>query len=450
MQTLDVIIIGSGQGGVPLATEMAQAGRKVGLFERSRLGGSCTNWGCTPSKAFLGAAHAAGRARAASGLGVHIQVRVDFGQVMARVRRIRDSFTAGVEKRVRQENLTVVTGEAGFTSHGHVRCNGQEYTAPLIVIDTGSSAAVPPIEGLADTPFLTDRTFWDLTRLPERTLVMGGGYIGLELGQGLARLGSHVSIIDRSERLMSNESPEVGEVLAQALKRDGVVCHLGAEVEQVQFHDGRFILRTSGPTLEGDALLVAAGRRPNTAALNAPAAGIQVSEKGSIVIDEHFKTTRPGVFAIGEAAGQPAFTHVSWEDHRRLLAILDDRSRSRDDRVLGYAAFTDPQVGRVGLSLKQAREKGLRAREARLEINSMARAIEWGHDLGFYQMVIDEESGRILGATLVGYEAGELVHVFMDLIEAGATWQVLERAQHIHPTYAENLPSLARMFRVQQ
>jgi dihydrolipoamide dehydrogenase len=383
-------------------------------------------------------------------LGVHIQVRVDFGQVMERVRRIRDSFTAGIEKRVQQENLTVVTGEAGFTSQGHVRCNGHEYTASVIVIDTGSSAAVPPIDGLADTPFLTDRTFWDLTRLPKRTLVMGGGYIGLELGQGLARLGSHVSLIDRSERLMSNESREVGEVLAQALKRDGVDCHLGAEVEQVQFHDGRFILRTSGPTLEGDALLVAVGRRPNTAALNAPAAGIQVNEKGFIVIDEHFKTTRPGVFAIGEAAGQPAFTHVSWEDHRRLLAILEDRSRGRDDRVLGYAAFTDPQVARVGLSLKQAREKGLRAREARLEVNSMARAVEWGHDLGFYQMVIDEESGRILGATLVGYEAGELVHVFMDLIETGATWQVLERAQHIHPTYAENLPSLARMFKAQQ
>ncbi|KJS32500.1 MAG: hypothetical protein VR64_06145 [Desulfatitalea sp. BRH_c12] len=156
------------------------------------------------------------------------------------------------------------------------------------------------------------------------------------------------------------------------------------------------------------------------------------------------------VIIIGEAAGQPAFTHVSWEDHRRLLAILEDRSRSRDDRVLGYAAFTDPQVGRVGLSLKQAREKGFRAREARLEVNSMARAVEWGHDLGFYQMVIDEESGRILGATLVGYEAGELVHVIMDLIETGAAWQVLERAQHIHPTYAENLPSLARMFKAQQ
>ncbi|RJQ87524.1 MAG: dihydrolipoyl dehydrogenase [Desulfobacteraceae bacterium] len=448
MRKMDAIIIGSGQGGVPLATELARSGKQVGIFERSRFGGSCTNWGCTPSKAFLGAAHAAGRARAAAGLGVHAQVQVDFGQVMQRVRRIRDSFTQNVEERLQQENLTVVQGEAAFTPEGHVRCHGQDFSAPLIVIDTGSSAATPPVKGLADTPFLTDRTFWDLTRLPERTLVMGGGYVGLELGQGIARLGSKVSIIDRSERLMSRESPEVGVVLAQALARDGVELHLGVEIEQVSFRDGRFSVRLSGPSiLEGEALLVAAGRRPNTAALNAPAAGIQLDGKGFVQVNDHFETTRAGVYAIGEAAGQPAFTHVSWEDYRRLQAILNDRPRSRDDRVLGYAVFTDPQVGRTGLSLEQARRKGIRARDARMEVKNMARAIEWGHELGFYQMVIDEDSGRILGATLVGYEAGELVHVFMDLIEAGATWELLERAQHIHPTYAENLPSLARIFK---
>lgn len=447
MKTMDAIIIGSGQGGVPLAISIAKQGKKVGLVERDRFGGSCVNWGCTPSKAFLGAAHAAGRARLAAKLGIDVEVKVHFGRVMQRVRQIRDSKSSGVEQALRKAGVQIIPGEARFTAAGHLVAGDESLEAPLIVIDTGSQAAVPPVEGLASCPYMTDRTFWDLDRLPTRTLVLGGGYIGLELGQGLARLGSQVQIIDRSDRVMSNAQPAVGDVLQQALQRDGIAFHLGTSVERVVHDNGRFRLHLAGrPPLEGDALLVATGRRPNTRALNAPAAGIQMDGKGFIKVDQHFATTRPGVYAIGEAAGQPAFTHVSWEDYRRLLGILKDRSRSRDDRVLGYAVFTEPQVGHAGLTLEQAHEKGLRARQARMDIRDMARAIEWGHDLGFYQMVVEENSRRILGATLVGYEAAELIHIFIDLIETGATAEVLERAQHIHPTYAENLPSLARMF----
>jgi pyruvate/2-oxoglutarate dehydrogenase complex dihydrolipoamide dehydrogenase (E3) component len=448
MQKLDAIIIGSGQGGVPLAIALAQQGKQVALFERSRMGGSCVNWGCTPSKAFLGAAHAAGRARNAQKLGVQATIQVDFKQVMRRVREVRDSFTQGSEKRVTQDNIKVLQVEASFTAEGRVVGDGQEYSAPIVVIDTGSSAMIPPVEGLETTPYLTDQTFWDLEDLPARTLVLGGGYIGLELGQGLARLGSRVHIIDRDARVMSSEIPEVSQVLQEALERDGVELHLQAQANQVEHTGGVFRVALEGSSvLEGEALLVATGRRPNTEALNAPAAGIELDQKGYIKVNDRFETTRPGVYAIGEVAGQPAFTHVSWEDHRRLLAIFSGRERSRDDRILGYAAFTEPQVGRVGLSFEEAKRKGHRARQATLEVKETARAIEWGHDLGFYSMVIDEETGRILGATMVGYEAGELVHVFLALMEAGATWQVLERAQHIHPTCAENLPTLARQFK---
>lgn len=446
MDQVDAIIIGTGQGGVPLATTLAGEGKRVVIFERSRFGGSCVNWGCTPSKAFLAAAHAAGRARAAAALGIHADITVDFPAIMERVRRVRDSFTQGTEKRLEQAELTVVEAEASFTAEGHVQGGGESFAAPLVVINTGTSALIPPISGLAGTPYLTDHTFWELTALPPRTLVLGAGYIGLELGQGLARLGSKVTLIDQQPRVLSSESPKVSEVLKEALARDGASFQLGQEVTSVAHRDGVFKLQLKGgASLEGEALLVAAGRRPNTEALKAAAAGIELDRQGFVKISDQFETTRQGVYAIGDVARQPAFTHVSWEDHRRLLAILKGGNRSRSDRVLGYAVFTEPQVGRAGLSLEQAEARGSKAREVSMEVGSMARAIEWGHELGFYQMVVDEATGRILGATLVGYEAGELVHVFIDLMEAGADWKLLERAQHIHPTYAENLPSLARL-----
>jgi pyruvate/2-oxoglutarate dehydrogenase complex dihydrolipoamide dehydrogenase (E3) component len=449
MEQVDAIIIGSGQGGVPLAVALTQQGKKVVLFERSRrLGGSCVNWGCTPSKAFLAAAHAAGRARAAGPLGVHVQIKIDVSQVLERVRKVRDSFIEGVEKRIRQTDMTVVQAEAAFTSEGDVQGGGHLFCAPLVIINTGSSALIPPLSGLDAVPYLTDRNFWDLEVLPQRTIVLGGGYIGLELGQALARLGSEVHLIDRGDRILSTEVPDVSSILEASLEKDGVRFHLQAEAERVEYVDGIYRLYIQdGAMVEGEALLVAAGRQPNTNALNAPAAGIELDEKGYIKVNERLETTRSNVYAIGDAARQPAFTHVSWEDHRRMLDLLHGRERTRDDRVLGYALFTEPQVGRAGLSLAQAQRKNLRVRQARMAVKNMARAIEWGHNQGFYEMIIDEDTGRILGATLVGYEASELVHVFVDLIEAEATWELLADAQHIHPTYAENLPSLARMFK---
>jgi pyruvate/2-oxoglutarate dehydrogenase complex dihydrolipoamide dehydrogenase (E3) component len=447
MERVDVVIIGSGQGGVPLASDWAGEGKKVVLFERSRMGGSCVNWGCTPSKAFLGAAHAAGRVRDAERLGIHANIQVDFPGVMNRVRGVRDSFTESSQTRLARAGVRVVRAEASFTPEGDVTGGEEVYSAPVIVIDTGSSPLIPPVPGLEGTPYLTDRNFWDLEQLPERTLVLGAGYIGLELGQGLARLGSRVQIIDSGERPLERETPSVGAVLKEALERDGVTFLLKKKAEHVAYSDNLFRVQLQGgETLEGDALLVATGRKPNTDALHAPAAGIDLDKRGMIRVDNHFETSRPGVYAIGESAGQPPFTHVSWEDYRRLWALLHGRERTRDDRVLGYGVFTEPQVGRAGLSLEQAKEKGFKAGEVRMEIKEMARAVEWGHELGFYQMIAEKESGRILGATLVGYEAAELVHLFIDLIEAGATWEVLEGKQFIHPTYAENLPSLARLF----
>jgi dihydrolipoamide dehydrogenase len=445
MEEVDAIIVGTGQGGVPLATDLAGQGKRVVVFERGRLGGSCINRGCTPSKAFLGAAHAAGRARQSESLGVYCDVRVDFDQVMKRVRSIRDRFTEGVADRLDKAGLRLINAEASFTVEGRVHGGQQTFGAPLVVINTGSRANIPPIDGLAGTPYLTDDNFWELQKLPRVTAVIGSGYIGLELGQGLARLGSEVHIFGRGERILSAESADISATLSEALGRDGIQFHNNAAVERVAYNNGIFALQAAGKSWHADALLVAAGRTPNTDALKAEAAGIELDGKGYIRVSAQFETTRRGVYAIGEAGGQPAFTHVAWEDYRRLLDIINGGGRRRDDRVLGYAVFTDPQVGRAGLSLEQAQENGYRTATADMEVKNMSRGIEWGHEYGFYRIVADEDTGRLLGAELVGYEAAELVHVFIDAIEKGVTLDELGQWQHIHPTYAENLPSIARM-----
>ncbi|WP_414567134.1 dihydrolipoyl dehydrogenase family protein [Nostoc sp. CCY 9925] len=446
METADVIVIGSGQGGIPLAADFANEGRKVVLFERDALGGSCINYGCTPSKAFLAAAHAAGRSRQAKKLGIHTEVEVDFPAVMERVRGIRSSFNQGIRQRLETAGVKVICAEAAFVGERTVKGGDVTLEAPLVIINTGTSSLIPDIPGLAGTPYLTNRNFFDLNTLPARLLVIGGGYIGLELGQGLARLGSQTHLIVRGDRVLPQEEADVSEVLAEALKQDGIGLHFGVNVNHVAHENNVFRLTLSnGEQLQGEALLVAIGRKPNTSALNTAASGIELDDRGFVKIDDQFHTTCSGVYAIGDVAKQPAFTHVSWEDYRRLKAILCGENRTRNDRVLGYAVYTEPQVGRVGMTLEQAQKQAINVRAVTLHMSQIARAIEWGHDLGFYRMAIDSDTDKILGATLVGYETAELVHVFLSLMEAGATWQLLERSVHIHPTYGEALPSLARL-----
>jgi len=443
VERADLLVIGTGQGGVPLAADFAADGKRVVVFEREDLGGSCVNWGCTPSKAFLGAAHAAGRARLSAPLGIDCHVEVHFDKVMTRVREVRDRWNSGVEDKLSDTGVEIVRGEAAFRKDGTVEANGQAYGAPVTVIDTGSRPTVPPIDGLADGPYLTDHDIWDIETLPQRLAVIGGGYMGLELGQAFARLGSKVTIFEQAERILATESPDVADVLREALERDGVEILTRTAVESAK-HDGdRWRLQSGSGTHEADAVLVAAGRTPNTEALNVAGTGIELDDAGFVKIDPHFKATR-GVYAIGEAARQPAFTHVAWEDYRRLKTILEEGVRRRDDRILGYAVFTEPQVGRAGLSRQQAEDRGYPVEVAEMAVADMARAVEWGHSLGFYRLVFNAESGRLLGAELVGHEAAEIVHVLLDLIEQGGTAEQLASWQHIHPTYAENLPTLAR------
>lgn len=446
MERVDVIVIGSGQGGVPFAVDRADGGDHVVLFERGQLGGSCVNYGCTPSKAFLAGAHTAGRARHGRDLGVRGDVGVDFPALMERVRSVRDEWKDGVEKKVAKAKIEVVRAEASFAAERTVTGGGKTFEAPLVLIDTGTSALVPNVPGLAGTPFMTNFNFFDQRVLPQRLVVLGGGYIGLELGQGMARCGSEVHVVDSNPRVLDHEEEDASAALTRGLEADGITLHLSRKAVEVSHAAGEFSVRLDdGTELRSDSLLVATGRRPNTQALDAKRSNVELDKRGYIAIDERFSTSCSGVYAIGDVAGQPAFTHVSWEDHRRLEDILAGGSRTRDDRVLAYSTFTEPQVARVGTTIGEAKKKGLDAKAVTLQLSEVARAVEWGQENGFYRLVVEAGTDKILGATFVGYESAELIHVILAHMEAGSTWRVLERSVHIHPTYAEGLPTLARL-----
>jgi dihydrolipoamide dehydrogenase len=449
MERVDAIIIGCGQAGKPLALAFAKDGKRVVLFERERVGGSCVNFGCTPSKALLASAHNAGRARLAAPLGVHCDVRVDQRAVFERVRAIRDEWHASSLKSLTESTVDLVHAEARFTGTRIVSGGGREITAPLIVIDTGTSASMPPVAGLGDVPHVTNHEIFDLETLPTDLLVLGGGYIGLELGQAAQRLGSNVTIVNFGPRIMGNEEADATAVLHDALVADGVRienCSQARVVRRTGDNEGIELVIDGGPTVHGNGLLVAAGRTPNTQALDVAASGIALTKAGYVEVDDFLETACEGVYAVGDCAGQPAFTHVSWEDHRRILATLAGTPRKRDDRVLSYTTFTEPQLARTGLTEDQAIQRGIAAKSMTLPLSDVARGEEWNLATGFFRLVIDTATDKIVGATFVGYEAGELIHVIAAHIELGATWRDLDRQMYVHPTFAEGLPSLARMF----
>lgn len=448
MNELDLIVIGSGQGGIPLANARARAGHRVALFERGHLGGSCVNYGCTPSKTLLASAHMAAVARRASHLGIHCDPRVDFQAVMQRVRDVRDTWRQGVNRTEDVENLTVVHAEARFVDRRVIEADGRRYTAPLIVIDTGTRANIPPIDGIDHVAYLTNQTIFELTACPRRLAVLGGGYVGCELGQAFEQLGSHVTLVEGESLPMPHEDACVGEALQAAFEADGLTLHMNRRIEQVeQVDDGAIRCRLdSGDAFEADALLVAAGRRPNTDALDAEAGGIELDDRGHVRVDDQLRTTADGVYAIGDVAGQPAFTHVSYEDHRRLLDIVEGGSRTRDDRVLSYACFTDPQVGRCGMNERQAAEAGIACRCEEKNLGQSARGVEWDYTNGYARVVVEKKTEKLIGATIVGHEAAELVHMFIAPIEHGLTWGQLSETVPIHPTFGEAMHALMRQF----
>ncbi|MFQ5599054.1 MAG: mercuric reductase [Candidatus Krumholzibacteriia bacterium] len=443
----DVIVIGSGQAGVPLAARLAEAGKSVLLAERKLLGGTCVNTGCTPTKTMVASAQAAHVARNAARLGVQAgDVRVDLGAVVARKYKIVEQWRSGVARHIERagERLRLVEGHARFVGPREVEIGDERHRAETVIINTGGRAVVPSIPGLDGVPILDNARIMELRELPEHLVVLGGGYIACEFGQMFRRFGSEVTIVHRGKHLFSREDADVAESVQEAFRSERIRLHLSKRPETVSGDGKQIAVRLEdGTELRGSHLLVAVGRRPNTDDLGCEAGGIRLDERGAVQVDDHYKTSAEGVYAVGDVNGGPQFTHTAWDDHRLLYDILMGRGdRGRRGRLVPYTVFIDPQLARVGLSQEEADAQGIEYEMATMPFGHIARAIEVDETAGIMKVLLDPRTERILGAALVGKEAGELIHIFVGLMQANATARALVDVQTVHPTLAEGVQSL--------
>lgn len=455
VQEYDAIIIGSGQGGNPLAHKLADRDWKVALIERHHLGGSCINYGCTPTKTMLASAHLAHRARNAVGYGVNTgDVSVDLSQIVRRKNRIVRLMRSGQQKHIdKRPTLDLIRGVGRFAGPGLVQVDNRQLKSERIFIDTGSSPRVPGLPGLAQVSYYTNLNIMDLEQLPEHLLILGGGYLGLEFGQMFRRFGSRVTIIQRGSQLMTREDEDVARELQSALEDEGVTILLNAQVINVSGanEDITLTVKTESgepTTLRGSHLLLAAGRVPNTAALNLSAAGIETDDKGYICVNERLETGATGVWALGDVKGGPAFTNVSYDDHLVILdGLFGDGSRTTEGRIIPYTLFTDPELGRVGLSEAEARQQGYRLKIGTFPTSSVARAIETGRTAGMMKLVVDADTDLVLGAAILSDGGGELVQNIATLMRAKEPYTLMRRVIYVHPTMTEGFYGL--MARVQ-
>ena len=450
----DTIVIGAGQAGVPLAMAFARAGRRTALIERKHVGGTCVNEGCTPTKTMVASARIAHLARRAADYGVTAgAVEVDLPAVRVRKRAIVDSFRAGGERRIEQTpGLDLVCGDARFTGRTSLAVTPSgadrlDLSAGEIFINAGARPAQPPVPGLDRVPVLDSTSIMELDDLPGHLLILGGGYVGLEFGQMFRRFGSQVTIVQRGPQLLGREDPDVARAVLEVLREDGIDVLLGTAVRGAGPVPGGVGLETHGPdgerVLTGSHLLVAAGRTPNTDRLGLAEAGIETDERGFIRVDERLATNVPGVYALGDITGSPAFTHISYDDFRISRAnLLDGGNASTTGRLVPYVVFIDPQLGRIGLSEGEARAQGRDVRVATMPMSHVARALEVAEPRGVMKAVVDAQSGHILGAAILGLEGGELMSMLQIAMMGGLPYTALRDGIFAHPTLAESFNNL--------
>ena len=451
----DAVVIGAGQGGVPLARTLAGAGRRTALIEREHVGGTCYNEGCTPTKTMVASAKVAYFDRRSADYGVKDgPVTVDMVAVRQRKRDIVESFRSGGERRLREtEGLDLVWGEARFTGPRElaVRKNGGgevSLTADYIFINVGARPGSVPVEGLESVPTLNSTSIMELDEVPEHLLVLGGGYVGVEFAQMFRRFGSEVTVVQRGKQLLSREDADVAEAVAEILREDGIEILLETQARGAgQSDDGRIELTVETPegerTLSGSHLLVAAGRPPNSDLLDLEAAGVETDKRGFIRVNERLETNVPGVWALGDVKGGPAFTHISYDDFRIVRTnLLDGGDASIADRPVPYTVFIDPQLGRAGLSEEEAREQGRNIHVAKMPMSHVARALEVDEPRGMMKAVVDADSHQILGCAVLGIEGGEVAAMIQIAMMGKVPYTVLKDAIFAHPTLAESLNNL--------
>ena len=450
MRSFDLVVIGAGQGSDPLARAFSEAGKTAAIVERDLVGGSCVNWGCTPTKTYAFAARVAWLARRAERYGVRTgDVGFDLKTLKARKDGIVHDFREGTTKKIQSHRgVELIRGEARFTGPKTLRVGPEEITGDTVVIDTGSRPMIPDIAGLNDVPYLTARTLLDLETLPGHLLILGAGYIGTEFAQSFRRFGSEVTLIEQGERILSREDPDVTDAMEAFLKEEGVGIEFCTKVERVEGTDEGIAVTLQGRTLRGTHLLVATSQCPNVEALDLTVAGIEQDEKGYVKTDARLKTTADGVYAIGDVKGGPAFTHISYDDYRVLRDnLLRGHDRTIEDRPVPYCVFTDPQLGRIGLSESEAKEKGVAHKVARLDMADLGRPVETGETTGFFKALVDPETLEILGAACLSIEGGEVMAMIELAMQGGRTARDLANTVLAHPTMAEGLNNLFLDFR---
>ncbi|MGH7830638.1 MAG: FAD-containing oxidoreductase [Candidatus Binatia bacterium] len=444
----DAIVIGTGQSGPSLAARLAGAGMRVAIIERKLFGGTCVNTGCIPTKTLVASARAAYVARRGSDFGVMIDgsITVDMKKVNARKDAVVRRSNQGVENWLKStKNLTVYEGHASFQSPYRVSVNGELLEADKIFINVGARASIP--SGFENVDTLTNSTMMDVDFLPEHLVVVGGSYIGLEFGQMYRRFGSEVTIVQRGPRLIEREDEDVSEAIKQILENEGIKIHLDAECVSGERAGDKVVARIacdSGSTeVTGSHILLAVGRRPNTDALGLDKAGIDLDERGYIVVDDQLRTRVPGIWALGDCNGKGAFTHTSYNDYEIVAAnLLDNDSRRVSDRIPTYGLFIDPPLGRAGMTEQQVRRSGRKALIGKRPMARVGRAVEKDETQGFMKVLVDAGTRELLGAAILGVEGDEVIHLILDVMYAKAPYTVIQRAMHIHPTVSELIPTM--------
>ncbi len=453
IERLDAVIIGTGQGGKPLAGALAQAGWKTAIIERDRVGGTCVVRGCTPTKTMLASARIAHLARRARDFGVLTgPISVDLGTVRRRKRGIVDSWSGGSRRGLqRHETLELIMGAARFSGPRTIEVSLNEggtriLEAGHVFINVGARNRVPDLPGLDLVDHLDSTSVMELDEVPEHLIILGGGFVGLEFAQMFRRFGSAVTIVDRA-RLASREDEDVSDAIEDIFVDEGIDVVTGADAREVAEADGRVALTVSvdgnSKVIRGSHLMIATGVVSNSDALNLASAGIAVNEVGDIVVNDRCETTAERVWALGDVTGAPPFTHLSYDDYRVVRRnVLEGGSASRAGRVTPYALFTDPQLGRVGMTEREAARSGRRFRVAKLPMTRVARAIEIDETRGFMKAIVAEDTGEILGAAILAVEGGEVVTVLQMAMMGGLPWTVLRDSIIAHPTISESLNNL--------
>ena len=450
----DAIVIGSGQAGTPLSRALAEAGMRTALVEAEHVGGTCVNEGCTPTKTMVASARVAYLARRAADYGVHTgAVHVDLGRVRERKREIVNRFRNGSQTRIEKTpKLDLIFGKASFTGPKTLIVRGKDggerfLGAERIFINAGTRTTRPKLEGLDSIPYCDNASMMELEVVPEHLVILGGGYIGLEFGQMFRRFGSRVTIVQSAKQLLAREDSDVAEEVAKILGEDGVEVLLNAKAQRAQAANGGIQLDVLiGPqprAIQASHLLAAIGRTPNSDTLNLPAAGVETDAKGFIRTNNRLETNIPGVYALGDIKGGPAFTHISYDDFRIIRAnLIEKKNVTIDGRLVPYTCFIDPQLGHVGLGEEEARGQGRNIRIAKMPMSHVARALETDESRGFMKAVVDADTDQILGATVLGIEGGEVMAVFEVAIMGNLPYTALRDGIFAHPTLAEGLNNL--------